>query len=65
MRLSDIMGNAGLAFWPQVALIIFLLVFFAVTIRVYTRPRSVFAAQAQLPFDDCSDSEPGATTAHS
>lgn len=34
MSLSDIMSNAGLAFYAEVALVLFLLVFVAVVVRL-------------------------------
>jgi hypothetical protein len=52
VRLSDIMSHAGLALWPQLALIIFLFVFFAVVVRLYTRPASVYQRHSHIPLDD-------------
>ncbi|MCA9279179.1 MAG: hypothetical protein H6815_14475 [Phycisphaeraceae bacterium] len=50
MRLSDIMGNLDLSFFPQVALIIFLCVFAAVSIRLITkRTRCGYEELANLP----------------
>jgi cbb3-type cytochrome oxidase subunit 3 len=53
MRLSDIMSSAGLAFYPQIALFIFLIVFTLVCLRIL---RPSHAAQYQshstLPLDD-------------
>lgn len=50
MRLSDIMGGLDLSFFPQIALVIFLLVFGAVAVRlIANRTRSEYDAMAQLP----------------
>jgi len=53
MKLSDIMGNAGLSMYAQVALIMFLAVFIAVTIRTWvpSRKREMDEA-AMLPLND-------------
>jgi cbb3-type cytochrome oxidase subunit 3 len=53
MRLTDIMSNAGLSFYAQVALVIFLLVFIAITLRTFapSRRRELDAA-SRLPFDE-------------
>lgn len=52
MRLSDVVSHMNLAFWPQVALVIFMFVFFAVAARVYTRPRSAYQRFCSLPLED-------------
>ena len=39
MKLSDIMGNAGLSFYAQVALVIFFGVFIAVTLYTWKPSR--------------------------
>ena len=53
MRLSEIMSAAGLSIFPQIALLIFLAVFAAITCRLCARrrgdPHSTWAA---LPLDD-------------
>lgn len=53
MKLSDIMGNAGLSMYAQVALVMFLAVFIAVTIRTWapSRKREMDEA-AMLPLND-------------
>lgn len=53
MKLSDIMGNAGLSMYAQIALIMFLAVFIAVTIRTWapSRKREMDEA-AMLPLND-------------
>jgi hypothetical protein len=52
MRLSDIIGHMNLAFWPTIAMVIFLGVFVSVLVRVYARPRRGFDAIAHLPIVD-------------
>ena len=52
MRLSDVVSHMNLAFWPQVALVIFIAVFLAVAVRVYTRPRAAYQRYCLLPLDD-------------
>ena len=53
MRLSDIMSNMDLAFFPQIALVIFLAVFVSVVIRLYsTSSAKDYEDAARLPFGD-------------
>ena len=53
MRLTDIVSNMNLATYPQIALIIFLAVFAAITWRVIrNRHSSEYAEAAQLPLHD-------------
>ena len=57
MRLSDIMGRLDLSFFPQIALVIFLVVFACLMVRAFSRSRiREFDRAASLPLDD------GATT---
>lgn len=53
MKLSDIMGNAGLSMYAQVALLIFLAVFIAIVIRTWapSRRRELQDA-AMIPLND-------------
>jgi cbb3-type cytochrome oxidase subunit 3 len=53
VKLSDIMGNAGLSFYAQVALVIFFGVFIAVTLHTWapSRRRAMQDA-AMLPLND-------------
>ena len=53
MKLSDIMGNAGLSMYAQVALVLFLGVFIAITIRTFapSRRRELDEA-AMIPLND-------------
>lgn len=53
MKLSDIMGNAGLSMYAEVALVIFLLVFIAVTIRLWMPgTQQAMRDVAMLPLND-------------
>jgi cbb3-type cytochrome oxidase subunit 3 len=53
MKLSDIMSHAGLSFYAQVALVLFLIVFIAIAIRTYLPSRrQEFDDAARLPLDD-------------
>ncbi len=56
MRLSELMSNIGsvdLAFYPQVALIIFLVVFVGVVAQVVSRKKSEdYQRAAELPLED-------------
>jgi hypothetical protein len=53
MRLSEIMGRLDLTFWPQAALVIFLLVFAAVVVRLYVRSGSKDYEQiSRIPIED-------------
>ena len=53
MKLSDIMSNAGLSSYAEVALVIFLGVFIAITIRTFlpSRRRELYEASL-LPLED-------------
>jgi cbb3-type cytochrome oxidase subunit 3 len=53
MKLSDIMGNAGLSIYAQIALVMFLAVFIAITIRTWapSRRRELHEA-SMLPLND-------------
>lgn len=53
MRLSDIMGNANLTFYPIVAMIIFLIVFVAVGYWALSkRNKERFEQASLLPLED-------------
>ncbi|CAN5862724.1 hypothetical protein BH11GEM1_BH11GEM1_20240 [soil metagenome] len=53
MKLSDIMSNAGLSIYAEIALVLFLALFVGVVIRTWlpSRRRGLDEA-AQLPLDD-------------
>ena len=63
MKLSDIVGHAGLAFYTEVALVVFLLVFVAVVLRTWRPSRSAeLEAQRQLPLAPDVPAPPGEET---
>jgi cbb3-type cytochrome oxidase subunit 3 len=51
MRLSELMSNMDLSFYPQVALVIFLAVFTGVVIRLFTRAKD-YEEASRLPLND-------------
>lgn len=60
MKLSDIMSHAGLTFYTEVALIIFMAVFIAIVVRtLWPSRKRTLNSDAQLPFDE------GRVVAHS
>lgn len=53
MKLSDIMSHAGLSFYSEVALVVFMLVFVAVAIYTWLPSRRrELEDTARLPLDD-------------
>ncbi|MCB9845211.1 MAG: hypothetical protein H6811_04400 [Phycisphaeraceae bacterium] len=52
MRLSDVMGGAGLAIFPEIALVLFLVVFALVSLRTVRQPRATREDLARLPLAD-------------
>lgn len=53
MKLSDVMGHAGLSGYAEVALVIFAVVFTAVAVRTLRRAaRSELLRAARLPLHD-------------
>lgn len=52
MSLTDLMSGMKLSLYPQIALVIFLCVFFAVAMRVYLMPRGDADELARMPIDD-------------
>ena len=53
MRLSDIMGQAGLTMFPEIGLIIFLAVFAAIVWRICVRIQAVdLDVHGRLPLND-------------
>jgi cbb3-type cytochrome oxidase subunit 3 len=53
VRLSDIMANAGLAGYAEIALLIFMAVFVAVVLRIFWPGRKAELEQAaRMPLDD-------------
>ena len=61
MSLSDIMSALQLAHYPEIALVIFLGVFFAVTWRALRRPAGAIREAAMIPLDNGqpADAPPG------
>lgn len=59
MRLSDIMANAGLAGWAQVALVIFLAAFLVILVAVFAPSRrGEFDRASRMPLDDANPVTP-------
>jgi cbb3-type cytochrome oxidase subunit 3 len=52
MSLSDIVSNAGLVFYAEVALVIFFLVFVGIVAYVVLRRRGAWERMRHLPLDD-------------
>ena len=53
MRLSDIMGAAGLVTWAEIGLVISFITFAAIVVYVYVvRSRASYEDARQLPLDD-------------
>ncbi len=52
MRLTDIMSHMNLAIWPQLGLIIFLIVFAAVVLRAMSSKRVYNDRMSALPLAD-------------
>ena len=56
MRMSDIVSNAGLAFYPQVALVLFLVAFAIVLVRTFLpAAQPLWERAGRLPLDDPND----------
>jgi len=54
MSLSEIISNMDLTVWAEVAMVIFMLVFFAVVYRVCQRPSEEMERFNHIPLDDDS-----------
>ena len=52
MSLSDIVGNAGLTTYAEVALVIFFAIFVGIVAYVFLRRRGAWERMRQLPLDD-------------
>ena len=53
MRLSEIMSQMDLSVYPQLALILFFVVFAGVAVRVFSKKRAKeYEKAAQLPLDE-------------
>ena len=61
MRLSDIMSDAELTAWPEVALVIFFSVFVGIVVYVFFfRKKESWEHQRHLPLDDGPGDRDGA-----
>lgn len=59
MRLSDIMGHAGLSAYAEVALVIFLVAFLLIAVSVFAPGRKKeFDAASRMPLDDVHPQSP-------
>ena len=58
MRLSEIMSNAGLAIYAEIALVIFLLVFSAVALRLLFGNKKTWDDARYMPLDDENPQQP-------
>lgn len=53
MRLSDIMGAANLSVYAEIAMILFIVVFIAIVIRIFSPGRKrTYDAASRMPLDD-------------
>lgn len=59
MKLSDVMSNAGLAGYAEVALVLFMLAFLGIVIALF-RPsqKKRMDAASRLPFENDPDGQP-------
>jgi cbb3-type cytochrome oxidase subunit 3 len=57
--LRDVIAGAGLSFYAEAAMILFLLTFFAVVLRVWARRPADDARMARLPLEDDEPSAVG------
>jgi hypothetical protein len=65
MRLSDVVGHSGLAFYAEVALVLFFVAFVVIAVRLMIRrDHPHLRRMSRMPLDDgVSDSSPpGATS---
>lgn len=62
MRLSELMAESGLAFWPQAAMVVFLAAFAAVVVRAWwVTPRREHEAAGRIPLEEAGPAgAPGA-----
>lgn len=61
--IADVVSGSGLAFYAEVALILFVIVFVVVALRVLLSDKRSIDEAARLPLDD--DERPRTTTASS
>jgi cbb3-type cytochrome oxidase subunit 3 len=63
VSLTDLMSNSGLAFYAEVAMILFLAAFLVIAVRIFLPSRRAeMEAAGRLPFDDhdAATQRPGA-----
>ena len=59
MKLSDIMANAGLSIYAEVALVLFMLAFLGIVWWVLRRANTArWKSAAQMPLDDVHPQQP-------
>ena len=64
MKLSDVVGHSGLALYPQIALVLFLLAFAIVVVRLFLPShRALYERGARMALDDGTE-PPTATRPH-
>lgn len=55
MRLSDVLGQAGLGMYSQIALVLFVLAFVGIVVYVFAKKnRETFDRAKMIPLDDIS-----------
>ena len=60
MRLADVVSGSGLAVYAEIALLLFLAVFVAVVVRVFSPKRAAdLEAARRLPLEDGDSTRPG------
>jgi hypothetical protein len=65
MRMSDIVSHAGLAFYPQVALVLFLLAFAIVLVRTFLpAAQPLWERAGRMALDDPNDDIAARVAAH-
>ena len=53
MKLSDIMGAAGLSVYAEIAMLLFLAAFIVIVFKLFSRRRqSTYDAASRMPLDD-------------
>lgn len=56
MRLTDIMSNADLTIWPEIAMVIFAVVFTALCVRTFAKgQKAAYEEAARLPLEATDD----------
>lgn len=55
MKLADIMSAAGLHGWAEIGLVISFVAFLAIVVYVFSRRRTHWEHERQLPLDDAPE----------